>query len=423
MRRMPVLVTAALIGSLAAVPAVVPSAAGAASPAVHPATHPVVLYASDGMRPDLMQLFAQGGGMPTYSSLMRAGATGDNGLTQGFPPNTGQGWYTLATGAWPGVHGSTNNTFFDIRQDFTTVDVVRLPRQRREPGHRPDERARGAVRRVGRRAGRQEGRAGRVDGRAEREHQRPDRRLRDVLLAARGARVPAQHDQADQRGVVRAVLPGRVVHAGDRLDERARQRRARAAGGADRSRRRSAASTRTAPSTCTSTRTTAAGYDRVLVVPTSAGKDGAKQARHARPGPVQRGQVPRRERPDRRRRRRDDRRLHEADRALAGPVALRAVLHLADPAERALRRPPRATRCRPARRARTGWPSTSPTTCRRRSSATSRRRRPGSSTRTPGTSRPSGSTRPTTARCSTTCSARCSRTPRCCSPAPTRPTR
>ena len=37
--------------------------------------------------------------MPTYASLMRSGATGDNGLTQGFPPNTGQGWYTMATGA------------------------------------------------------------------------------------------------------------------------------------------------------------------------------------------------------------------------------------------------------------------------------------------------------------------------------------
>ena len=31
-------------------------------------------------------------------------------LTQA-PPNTGAGWYTMATGAWPGVTGSTNNTF------------------------------------------------------------------------------------------------------------------------------------------------------------------------------------------------------------------------------------------------------------------------------------------------------------------------
>jgi 2',3'-cyclic-nucleotide 2'-phosphodiesterase (5'-nucleotidase family) len=32
-------------------------------------------------------------------------------MKQGFPPNTGVGWYTLATGTWPGEHGSTNNTF------------------------------------------------------------------------------------------------------------------------------------------------------------------------------------------------------------------------------------------------------------------------------------------------------------------------
>ncbi len=81
--------------------------------------HPVVMYSSDGMRPDLMQTFAHRHLMPTYADLMHDGATGDNGLTQGFPPNTGQGWYTLATGAYPGVHGSTNNTFFDTRLPFT----------------------------------------------------------------------------------------------------------------------------------------------------------------------------------------------------------------------------------------------------------------------------------------------------------------
>ncbi|HEY1572967.1 MAG TPA: 5'-nucleotidase C-terminal domain-containing protein [Pseudonocardiaceae bacterium] len=80
----------------------------------------MVLYSSDGMRPDLMQRYAAQGVLPTYAALMRSGATGDNGLTQGFPPNTGQGWYTLATGAYPGVHGSTNNTFFDTRQPFTS---------------------------------------------------------------------------------------------------------------------------------------------------------------------------------------------------------------------------------------------------------------------------------------------------------------
>ena len=71
----------------------------------------VILFASDGMRPDLMEDYARHRHMPTYRELMREGVRGRNGLVQGFPPNTGVGWATLATGAWPGVHGSMNNTF------------------------------------------------------------------------------------------------------------------------------------------------------------------------------------------------------------------------------------------------------------------------------------------------------------------------
>ena len=74
-------------------------------------TEKVILFASDGMRPDLMEEYARQGSMPTYRALMHAGVRGHNGLMQGFPPNTGVGWATLATGAWPGEHGSTNNTF------------------------------------------------------------------------------------------------------------------------------------------------------------------------------------------------------------------------------------------------------------------------------------------------------------------------
>lgn len=78
----------------------------------------VIFFASDGMRPDLMQKYAADGAMPTYASLMAKGVIGDNGLTQAFPPNTGVGWYTLATGTWPGEHGSTNNTFFRTGDTF-----------------------------------------------------------------------------------------------------------------------------------------------------------------------------------------------------------------------------------------------------------------------------------------------------------------
>jgi 2',3'-cyclic-nucleotide 2'-phosphodiesterase (5'-nucleotidase family)/predicted AlkP superfamily phosphohydrolase/phosphomutase len=70
------------------------------------------MFSSDGMRPDLMERYAKAGLMPTYKQLMKDGATGKNGMVQGFPPNTGVGWYTMATGTYPSEHGSTNNTFF-----------------------------------------------------------------------------------------------------------------------------------------------------------------------------------------------------------------------------------------------------------------------------------------------------------------------
>src|SRR5262245_28329549 len=78
----------------------------------------VVMFASDGMRPDLMEKYAAAGEMPTYAKLMRDGATGDNGMIQAFPPNTGVGWYTMATGTYPSEHGSTNNTFFRVGDSF-----------------------------------------------------------------------------------------------------------------------------------------------------------------------------------------------------------------------------------------------------------------------------------------------------------------
>ena len=71
-----------------------------------------VFFAADGMRQDLVEKYAAQGLMPTMASFLKNGAqaTGDGLLTEA-PPNTGAGWYSLATGAWPGVHGSTNNTF------------------------------------------------------------------------------------------------------------------------------------------------------------------------------------------------------------------------------------------------------------------------------------------------------------------------
>ena len=77
-------------------------------------TDKAILFAADGMRPDLMQQYAGQGLMPTYADLMAKGVRGANGLLQAFPPNTGVGWHTLATGSWPASHGSMNNTYFRV---------------------------------------------------------------------------------------------------------------------------------------------------------------------------------------------------------------------------------------------------------------------------------------------------------------------
>lgn len=76
--------------------------ASAASEADGPLADKVIMFASDGMRPDLVDKYAGAGVMPNLAELMSKGVKGQNGLLQGFPPNTGVGWSTLATGTWPG---------------------------------------------------------------------------------------------------------------------------------------------------------------------------------------------------------------------------------------------------------------------------------------------------------------------------------
>ena len=81
-------------------------------PAAAPGQNKVIFFASDGLRQDIVEEYAGEGLMPAMEKLLRAGTkAGGNGLLTQSPPNTGSGWYSLATGAWPGVHGSTNNTF------------------------------------------------------------------------------------------------------------------------------------------------------------------------------------------------------------------------------------------------------------------------------------------------------------------------
>ena len=115
--------------------------------------------------------------MPGFRDLLRHGATASgNGLLTQAPPNTGAGWFTLATGAWPGVHGSTNNTFHINGQPF-----AQLARRRSTPRRAPGRDAR-----PGRRARRQEGRPDRVGRRPQRRDRRARRSTSATSAPGRG---------------------------------------------------------------------------------------------------------------------------------------------------------------------------------------------------------------------------------------------
>jgi 2',3'-cyclic-nucleotide 2'-phosphodiesterase (5'-nucleotidase family) len=72
----------------------------------------LLYFVSDGMRQDQIAKYNKQGLVPGFGQMLDHGTSAAcNGLLTQAPPNTGAGWFTLATGAWPGVHGSTNNTF------------------------------------------------------------------------------------------------------------------------------------------------------------------------------------------------------------------------------------------------------------------------------------------------------------------------
>lgn len=98
----------ALLASLIAGPAIAAPPAGKGAPVSGKA----VFFASDGLRQDIVAKYAGMGLMPTMGSFLNNGTSASgNGILTQAPPNTGAGWYSLATGAWPGTTGSTNNTF------------------------------------------------------------------------------------------------------------------------------------------------------------------------------------------------------------------------------------------------------------------------------------------------------------------------
>ena len=93
------------------------------------AAEKAIFFVADGMRQDMVETYAaQRNVMPNMRTLLRNGIkAAGNGLLTEAPPNTGAGWYSLATGAWPGVHGSTNNTFHVNGQPFANRTAAFSP--------------------------------------------------------------------------------------------------------------------------------------------------------------------------------------------------------------------------------------------------------------------------------------------------------
>ena len=211
---------AAIVTVVALLAAIVPAASAAKPtpppPAPKPSTDKAIFFASDGMRPDLVDKYVGEGAMPTYAAMYAAGVKGANGLKQAFPPNTGVGWYTLATGTWPGEHGSTNNTFHRTGEgnfnDRTSLGASILQADTIQQAAERDGQKVASVEWVGSRTHNLAG---------------PDDRLPQLLLDPRRARGAVERLRAGRRRRVRRLLPGRRLRAGVRLDERPGRRSGR----------------------------------------------------------------------------------------------------------------------------------------------------------------------------------------------------
>ncbi len=72
-----------------------------------------IFFAADGLRQDLVEEFVADdpGAFGAFGDLLANGVRSDGGMISAAPPNTGAGWNTMASGAWSGETGTTNNTF------------------------------------------------------------------------------------------------------------------------------------------------------------------------------------------------------------------------------------------------------------------------------------------------------------------------
>jgi 2',3'-cyclic-nucleotide 2'-phosphodiesterase (5'-nucleotidase family) len=81
-----------------------------------------IFFASDGMRQDLVEGYVadDAATFATFAEMLADGVHSDGGMISQAPPNTGAGWNTMASGAWSGETGTTNNTFHKNGANFAS---------------------------------------------------------------------------------------------------------------------------------------------------------------------------------------------------------------------------------------------------------------------------------------------------------------
>jgi 2',3'-cyclic-nucleotide 2'-phosphodiesterase (5'-nucleotidase family) len=118
LRRLGVLLVAASLFVTAVVPTAI-RPLGVARATEHAAAS-AIFFASDGMRQDLVEGYVADDPTTfgTFAEMLADGVHSDGGMISAAPPNTGAGWHSMASGAWSGETGTTNNTFHRNGSNF-----------------------------------------------------------------------------------------------------------------------------------------------------------------------------------------------------------------------------------------------------------------------------------------------------------------
>ncbi|SOD75001.1 2',3'-cyclic-nucleotide 2'-phosphodiesterase (5'-nucleotidase family) [Jatrophihabitans sp. GAS493] len=80
----------------------------------------VLLFDAAGLQSRTLESLEKRGALPAYARLQREGVSAESGITTAVPAATGPDVDALTTGAWPARTGTTGDTYFDTRSAFSS---------------------------------------------------------------------------------------------------------------------------------------------------------------------------------------------------------------------------------------------------------------------------------------------------------------